>query len=253
VAGYVPTRSAALVHASGAPTQIEGQPRRISALAGSPAALPRGLRYLSPLRYPGAKSALIPVISDLVSGGSRVLGHPALFVEPFAGGASTGLRLIVEKVVDRILLADADSMVARFWQVAASETEWLIDRMWAEPVTLERWDYWRRWTPKRIDDRETAVKCLFLNRTTFSGILHGRAGPIGGRRQSSAYKLDCRFNKEGLEKRLRLIGGLYSSRRIVDVWCKDWRQTLADVAEWYPHLLPNRVIAYLDPPYLVLQ
>ena len=33
------------------------------------------------------------------------------------------------------------------------------------------------------------------------------------------------------------------------MWCKDWRQTLQDVAEWYPQLIPNRVIAYLDPPY----
>src|SRR5262249_15301281 len=42
----------------------------------------------------------------------------------------------------------------------------------------------------------------------------------------------------------------YNSNRLVDVWCKDWHATLADVAEWYPQLLPNRIIAYLDPPYL---
>lgn len=35
---------------------------------------------------------------------------------------------------------------------------------------------------------------LFLNRTNFSGIL--KAGPIGGKAQTSKYKLDCRFNKE---------------------------------------------------------
>jgi hypothetical protein len=66
---------------------------------------------------------------------------------------------------------------------AAADTDWLIDRMWSEPVTLERWDHWRAWRPARPTDRDIAMKCLFLNRTTFSGILHGRAGPIGGRRQ----------------------------------------------------------------------
>lgn len=46
------------------------------------------------------------------------------------------------------------------------------------------------------------------------------------------------------------MGDLYTSNRLADVWCKDWRMTLEDVAEWYPSLIPNRVVAYLDPPYL---
>jgi DNA adenine methylase len=207
------------------------------------------MRYLSPLRYPGAKSGLVGVISDLIASATERLGTPQLFVEPFVGGASTALRLAAAGIVQRVLLADADPLVARFWQVAAADTDWLIDRMMDEPVTLERWDYWRNWQPSDPYDRDTAVKCLFLNRTTFSGILHGRAGPIGGRKQTSQYKIDCRFNKEALAARLRFVGDLYASNRLADVWCKDWKDTLADVAEWYPRLIPNQVIAYLDPPY----
>jgi DNA adenine methylase len=207
------------------------------------------MRYHSPFRYPGAKSGLVGAIGELIGLAATSIGKPELFVEPFAGGASTALRLAGAGIVNRVLLADADPLVTRFWQVAAAETEWLIDRMWDEPVTLERWDYWRSWSPASISDREVAVKCLFLNRTTFSGILHGRAGPIGGRKQTSPYKIDCRFNKAALEERLRFVGDLYSSNRLVDVWCKDWKETLEDVAEWYPRLIPNRVIAYLDPPY----
>lgn len=207
------------------------------------------MRYLSPMRYPGAKSGLAAVIAELIAASSGSLGSPELFVEPFAGGASTALRLAGSGIADRILLADADPLVTRFWQVAAADTEWLIDRMWDEPVTLERWDYWRSWHPAHPADRDVAVKCLFLNRTTFSGILHGRAGPIGGRRQASPHKIGCRFNKAALESRLRFIGDLYASNRLADVWCKDWRETMHDIAEWYPRLIPNRVIAYLDPPY----
>lgn len=179
-----------------------------------------------------------------------MLEKPQLFVEPFAGGASTSLRLAGAGSVERVLLADADPLVARFWQVAAEHTDWLIDRMWDEPVTLERWDYWRSWMPGSPHDRDIAVKCLFLNRTTFSGILHGRAGPIGGRKQRSNYKIDCRFNKEGLAAQLRFIGDLYRSNRLAGVWCKDWKDTLTDVATWYKVLIPDRVITYLDPPYL---
>ena len=208
------------------------------------------MRYQSPLRYPGAKSGLVGVISELLIAASTVLKKPQLLVEPFAGGASTSLRLAGAGIVDRVLLADADPMVAKFWQVAAEETEWLIVRLWVEPVTIERWDYWRGWEPCDPHDRELAVKCLFLNRTTFSGILHGRAGPIGGRKQESPYKIDCRFNKEGLEARLRFIGDLYRSNRLVDVWCEDWEKTLASVAQRYKGLIPDRVITYLDPPYM---
>jgi len=86
------------------------------------------MRYLSPLRYPGAKSGLAAIIAELITASSRSLGRPELFVEPFAGGASTALRLAGSGIVDRILLADADPLVTRFWQVAAADTEWLIDR-----------------------------------------------------------------------------------------------------------------------------
>lgn len=233
----------------GTSTGVGTHPRKLrepGPLANESAA---GLRYLSPLRYPGAKSGLAGVISDLVAAATVKLGMPELFVEPFAGGASTALRLAGTGAVRRVLLADTDPLVATFWKVAAADTDWLIDRMMDEPVTLERWDHWRDWQASSPDDRELAVKCLFLNRTTFSGILHGRAGPIGGRMQESAYKIDCRFNKEALAVRLRFVGDLYAANRIVDVWRMDWLTTLDRVTEWYPQLIPNRVIAYLDPPY----
>lgn len=246
-----PTPSAGLQPTTAAPAHIHAQPRELThpvvPLADDSMA---SMRYQSPLRYPGAKAGLAPLIGELIKASARTLGKPKLFVEPFAGGSSTALRLAGRNAVERILLADADPLVARFWQVAAADTSWLIDRMREEPVTLDRWDYWRTWTPRFPNDREIAVKCLFLNRTTFSGILHGRAGPIGGRCQSGDYGIGCRFNKDALERRLLFVGDLYRTNRLIDVWCKDWESTLADVAKHYPQLLPNRVVAYLDPPYL---
>jgi site-specific DNA-adenine methylase len=187
-----------------------------------------------------------------------------LLVEAFAGGASASLRMIGDGVVDRILLADADPLVAAFWQAAADDTERLVDRMYDEwkrfvraggSAAVERWDHWRAWTPgpdMTPGDRRlaAATKCLFLNRTTFSGILHGKAGPIGGRAQVSDYPIGCRWNPDAIAERLRYVGHLYDLGRLVDVWCKDWRQTLDDVPEHYPQLVPSRVVAYLDPPYV---
>src|SRR5947209_4392370 len=167
----VPTSARGLTGIAPHPRQL-GEPGPVADKSAA------AMRYQSPLRYPGAKSGLTAVIADLIANAAAELGTPELFVEPFAGGASTALRLAGAGIVRRVLLADADPLVARFWQVAAADTEWLIDRMWNEPVTLEQWDHWKAWQPSHLQDRDIAVKCLFLNRTTFSGILHGRAGPI---------------------------------------------------------------------------
>lgn len=192
------------------------------------------------------------------------MGQIDLLVEPFAGGASTSLRLVGDGTVERAVLADADPMVASFWKVAAARTSELVERISYEHEefikggssrALARWDYWRAWTPatgvsRATEELELATKCLFLNRTTFSGILHGRAGPIGGRKQESEYTIGCRFNVDALTERLEYVGHLYEIGRIADVWCADWKDTLNRVVTYYKTLVPNRVVAYLDPPYI---
>lgn len=244
---------------------IASAPRKVSWHPGAVDPALRTSRYLSPLRYPGAKSLLYPVLGSIFTGAVERAGMRFdLLVEPFAGGASTSLRLVAEGTVERILLADADPVVAAFWQVAAADTDHLIDRMHDEyssyvvpggGTALARWDYWKHWTPipGASDEsvrRDRAMRCLFLNRTTFSGILHGRAGPLGGRAQTSKHTIGCRFNPEDLAERLRFIEHLYRNNRLVDVWRADWRATLDSVASRYKVLLPDNVVAYLDPPYL---
>jgi site-specific DNA-adenine methylase len=251
---------------SSIPESILTAPRRLDTAPGAIDHALTAARYQSPLRYPGAKSSLAPVIARVLSAakGSVQVPEINLLVEPFAGGASASLRLVGDGIVDRILLADVDPLVTALWQAAAADTENLIDRMhneWSRYVkpggstAVSRWDYWRSWKPVGNAGPAAvrlgmATRCLFLNRTTFSGILHGKAGPIGGRKQESPYGIGCRWNPEAIGDRLRYVGRLYESGRLVDVWRKDWKQTLDDVPTYYKQLIPSRVIAYLDPPYM---
>ena len=205
-------RTAALLPVGTTPRKIDHSPGEVMhALAAG--------RYQSPLRYPGAKSGLSKVIGELITAAqqSTRVRRVELLVEPFAGGASTALRLVGAGTVERALLADADPMVAAFWQVAASRTQELVDRISDEhakyvavggATALARWDRWRAWTAapgtsRATEELELATKCMFLNRTTFSGILHEQAGPIGGRSQTSEYSIGCRFNLERLIERRR--------------------------------------------------
>ena len=191
----------------------------ISLLTGE--RLPLRLASLSPLRYPGSKRKMLPAIRQLIDGN---IPHPELFVEPFCGGASVSLGLLELDAVQRVLLADLDPLVAAFWQEATRDADGLIKEIRSLDVTVEQWDYWRRARPRSI--RQLAVKCLFLNRTTFSGILGGHAGPIGGRTQSSGYTIDCRFNKDALAERILNVKRLHDEGRIAGVLSSGWQQTM---------------------------
>lgn len=213
-------------------------------LAGQHVPLPRA--SLSQLRYPGSKRKLLPAIRTLVA------SQPArveLLVEPFCGGASIALGLLAGDAVDRVILGDADELVGAFWQAATCHTGELVEAMRAEPVTLQRWDYWRSAQPDTLLGR--ALKCLFLNRTSFSGIIGGNAGPIGGRSQGS-YRIDCRFDKDTVATRLETIGRLRRDGRIAACHTAEWQDTLrlADAFAAAGNVDGANIVYYLDPPYV---
>lgn len=200
---------------------------------------------VSPLRYPGAKRQLVPIMELIVRAN---VPRPKLIVEPFCGGASMTLRLLGTGQVPHGIMADFDPLVAAFWKTAAFDSKWLVEALAQESVTVERWDWWRGLTPTRRRDK--ALKCIFLNRTTFSGILHGRAGPIGGRSQRSAYKIDCRFGLDGLVRRIMGVADLAASGRLIDVWEADWKTSLERTKSRFPMLSSRETLVYVDPPYV---
>jgi D12 class N6 adenine-specific DNA methyltransferase len=154
-----------------------------------------GRKLPSPLRYPGAKRQLIPLFTDLLIAQPR---RVSTFVEPFAGGASVALHLAVTGLVDRVVIAERDPLLYAFWYTAAFDTAWLQQAVTEVEVSVAQWERFKAF-PGRTR-REKALACLYLNRTSFSGILYRRAGPIGGREQRGKYKIGCRFNPEALAR-----------------------------------------------------
>ena len=80
----------------------------------------------SPLRYPGGKSALYPVIDSIIKADKK---KRCVYVEPFAGGASIAWNLLIDGVVDQVIINDADKAVYSFWRTVMESTRWLVDKI----------------------------------------------------------------------------------------------------------------------------
>ncbi|MDO4625787.1 MAG: DNA adenine methylase [Pasteurellaceae bacterium] len=108
-------------------------------------------------------------------------------------------------------------------------------------ITIDEWH--RQNTLLKQDDTpplNQGFATFFLNRTNRSGIL--KAGVIGGLNQTGSYKLDCRFNKADLIRRIERIGNV--ARKI--------HVTNFDTETWLPmidNLVPPNSLIYLAPPY----
>ncbi|HEV2800684.1 MAG TPA: DNA adenine methylase [Pyrinomonadaceae bacterium] len=200
----------------------------------------RNVSIISPLRYPGGKRRLAGYIAEAI----RLNGlRPRLFVEPFAGGASVALQLLNDGLVERIALGEKDPLLASFWKTVFNDHEWLVEKLRETEPTLANWDRFKHAT--HTDDRTRALACLFLNRTSFSGIIAPGGGPLGGRAQKSAYALGCRYPVESLARRIKQAAQL--SERVLFVNEGDWQHTVRRVRA--RKFRPLEVLYYFDPPF----
>lgn len=200
--------------------------------------------YLSPLRYPGGKRKLTARIAMQMDRHKLRL-FDRIF-EPFVGGASVTIAFLESGVAERAVISDVDPLVADFWATVFSpRASELADRVLDADVSLDEWLRLRNVEPQ--DQIERAFKCLFLNRTSFSGALSATAGPIGGMAQVSKYKIGCRFNRYALAERIWELSRL-SDR--ISVRNTDFRQFIGSykAAATRSGVVPND-FWYLDPPF----
>ena len=157
--------------------------------------------FYSPLRYPGGKNRLAKFIAH-VCADNNISGH---YIEPYAGGASVALYLLIERKVKKITINDYDRSIYAFWHSVLHNADRLCNLIVNTEVNT---DNWRK--AKNIQNNkdksallELGFATFFLNRTNRSGIMN--AGCIGGIAQKGKYKINCRFNKNKLIRRIELI------------------------------------------------
>jgi len=194
----------------------------------------------SPLRYPGGKTAIWPLVSKVISANGLSRGH---YCEPYAGGCGLALSLLLKGFVHELHLNDIDRSIWSFWNSITNETDNFIDKIMSTEVTIDEWRFQRNIQQNKefFSDFELGFSSFFLNRTNRSGIIL-KAGVIGGLEQNGNYKLDCRFNKEGLIEKIKRIKK-YGHR------IHFYNLDAIEFLEQTDNILPPNTIYCVDPPY----
>lgn len=157
----------------------------------------------SPLRYPGGKTSIRKMVTQIIENNGLSRGH---YAEPYAGGCGLALTLLFNDTVHELHLNDIDKSIFTFWDTVLNKTDQLIDKMMSTDIDINEWHKQKeiQLNKSNVEDFDLAFSTLFLNRTNRSGIIL-KAGVIGGLDQKGNYKLDCRFNKKALaDKFLRI-------------------------------------------------
>ena len=197
--------------------------------------------YYSPLRYPGGKGKVADYFKQIFK---ENLLYDGVYVEPYAGGASVGLSLLFNEYASRIVINDIDKSIYGFWYSVLNRTDELCKMIRDTPVNMKTWDEQKRIQKEkhRYGVLKVGFSTFFLNRTNRSGIIN--AGVIGGRKQDGQWKIDARYNRTDLIRRIERIA-LYKEK--IDLRNSD----AVDLVKSLRPKLPSKTLFYFDPPYYV--
>lgn len=195
--------------------------------------------FYSPLRYPGGKGKLTEFMKYMID----QLGHGGgTYIEPFAGGAGIAIELLQRNVVSKIVINDYDKGIWSFWKAILTETNRFVEAIRTVPLTIEEWSKQRNicLNQKHKYSFELGFATFYMNRTNRSGIIKG--GIIGGQEQSGRWKMNARFNREDLAKRIQEIA---ARKDDIKLYNKDIKSFITK----YVPLYEDNALIYFDPPY----
>jgi len=198
------------------------------------------MSFYPPLRYPGGKRRLLPVVTRLMDENGL---KDIEYAEPYAGGAAIALGLLFEERASKVHLNDLSRPVYAFWRTVLDDTADICRRIKRVNVTMTEWHRQHAVYDNRqsADLADLGFAAFFLNRTNRSGIING--GVIGGKYQTGAWSVDARFNKDDLIQRIRRVGRYASRIALHQLDALDFTKRV--VSKFGP-----QTFTFYDPPYI---
>lgn len=195
--------------------------------------------FYSPLRYPGGKNKLSAFIAKICLD-NNINGH---YVEPYSGGASVALFLLIEGFVQKITINDRDRSIYAFWHSVLNKTNQLCELIENAELSIEEWKKQKavQSNKKKADLLDLGFSTFYLNRTNRSGIIN--AGVMGGIEQTGNYLMDCRFNKTELIQRIKNIA---HHKKNIRLYKKDAVKLIDKIEQEAEN---DNIVFYFDPPY----
>lgn len=194
--------------------------------------------FLSPFRYPGGKTWLLPHVRKWLKSLAR---KPTVFVEPFAGGGSVSLMVANEDRASRVTMVELDDGVAAVWQVIInSQTggKWLASKILSFHVTREF--VVREMNRQGLRGRSLAFQTLLRNRVSRGGLLTLDSGLL--RQGENNNGLSSRWYPETLQDRILSIVAMQDKITFVH---GDGLDSLRQMR------YNTNSVFFIDPPYTV--
>jgi DNA adenine methylase len=192
------------------------------------------VKHLSPFRYPGGKTWLVPRVRWWLYSLPR---PPKTFIEPFCGGGIVSLTMAAEELAKHVVMVELDEDVAAVWRVCLSDrAEWLARRVLNFELTQE--NVQGVIEQKESSLEEHAFKTILRNRVNHGGILAPGSGVL--KNGENGKGLSSRWYPETLAKRIR---GVFSIRDRIDFVQGDGISVIEQRSSDFDAAF------FIDPPY----
>jgi DNA adenine methylase len=197
-------------------------------------------------RYPGGKSKLITEIIGKLKEHNANLEYR----EPFFGGGSVGLEFL-KGHKQKAWLNDKDVGIACLWKCVIHNKEKFKEKVMEFIPSVENFYKFKKEllgtngmpSDDKIDEIvDIGFKKLAIHQISYSGLGTKSGGPLGGEKQQSDYKIDCRWSPAYICKKIDKLHEQFSNMNVTpDVTSTDFSDLILNE--------DSDSIIYLDPPY----
>lgn len=188
------------------------------------------------IRYPGSKDQHLKFLERHLLPFAREYRSVA---EPFSGTAAITFFLLKKKLVDKYWINDFDPAMAALWLTVRDHPDELIARI--EAYTPRSEDFYTFKADAGDSTMDLAFRKVVLHQISYSGLGAKAGSPIGGKNQTGAYKVDCRWRPHLLRKKILACSALLNSAEGT-ITSLSWENMLSNA-------LDSKYFVYLDPPY----